>query len=170
MKIVSPFVVLLVLLSCCTPNHYVLSDKNKDKYYLAHYIKAAAKKGEISKHPLVFVNAIPFTYDMLKDKKLHVSKNSIKEIRKLSDEELTARYGSLPKNGALQIITQLSFTLARNGHSLILLDDKKISMEELDKLDTNEIQSISVFKGIEQVKKFTSENYDSVIVLRVKKS
>ena len=169
MKTICTITILSALLYNCSPNHYLLTDNGKDKYYLAEYIKAAAKRGELSsKRPIVVVNGLPFTYDMLKEKKLYFSKSGIKKIEKLSEEDTRRLNGFGGKNDALSVTTFAHISISRYGHALILMNDKPISTDQLDRLDANAIESISVFKGAERVKEFTPENYDSVIVLRMK--
>ncbi len=50
-----------------------------------------------------------------------------------------------------------------------MLGDQQISQEELQKIDPIDIKSIDVIKEKESVKKYTSEDYDGVVIITMKK-
>jgi hypothetical protein len=52
---------------------------------------------------------------------------------------------------------------------LILVDGKETTSAELNAIDVNKIDSMSVIKGVDEVKKFTTKDYEGVIVVSLKK-
>jgi hypothetical protein len=52
---------------------------------------------------------------------------------------------------------------------VVILDGREISKSEMDKLDPNTIESITILKGKGQVQLFTSKKVDSVVMIRMKK-
>ncbi|MGE5406564.1 MAG: M56 family metallopeptidase [Methanosarcina sp.] len=52
---------------------------------------------------------------------------------------------------------------------LYLIDGKRSSKEELKNIDPSQIESISVIKGKEEIKKYSEENHDGVILITTKK-
>lgn len=62
------------------------------------------------------------------------------------------------------------FTIGDNASRiLIVLDDKIISQAEMQALKSEEIESFKVHKDKEEIAKYSSENYDGVIVIKLKK-
>jgi len=51
---------------------------------------------------------------------------------------------------------------------LYFLDNKVISLQELKDIDPNTIGSITVIKGKEDMKPYTTENYDGVVIINTK--
>jgi len=165
-----------ILLCGCSTNRYLLTDSGKDKTFLIASIKELAKKGEISHKPLIVIDGIPYRFDVeLKDKRLPLSKKDIQQVDRLKEEVGMKIYGAYAKGGVL-LITTKSYSIKKSqpvdldkSRILILLDDKVISKSEMDKIDANEIESIDVVKDKEKVKQYTSENYDGVVVIHMKK-
>ncbi|GHN02924.1 hypothetical protein WSM22_44130 [Cytophagales bacterium WSM2-2] len=57
------------------------------------------------------------------------------------------------------------------GHNvLIMVDNREISFQEMNKIDPNTIRSIQVLKGEEQVKKYTTGKYEGVVLIELRKS
>jgi hypothetical protein len=52
---------------------------------------------------------------------------------------------------------------------LYIVDGKQITAGELQKIDPSTIDSIDVFKNKKSVRLFTTENYDGVVVIKLKK-
>ena len=174
MQIPINLLIASILFCGCSSSRYLLTDKGKGKTFLIDSIKELAKKGEISKKPLVVVDGIPYRFDKeLKDKRLQLSKEDIKQVDRLKENVGMKIYGDYAKGGVL-LITTKSYSIKKpqsleNSKILILLDDKVISKSEMDKINANEIESIDVVSDKEKVKQYTSENYDGVVVIHTKK-
>ena len=52
---------------------------------------------------------------------------------------------------------------------LYLLGDKIITKKEMESLTPDDIGTIDVIKNKEMIKKYTSEDYDGVIIINLKK-
>jgi beta-lactamase regulating signal transducer with metallopeptidase domain len=74
----------------------------------------------------------------------------VKKINKPSGSIVISSNNSLPDN------------------LLYIIDDKETSKDEFQKIVPSEIESISVIKGKEEVKKFTREDHDGVIIITTK--
>jgi hypothetical protein len=116
----------------------LLLDKGKDKYFLANKIKEMAKNGDISKRPIIVIDGEPYRYDYeLKNAKLKISKDDIKQIDRVKLDVGIKIYGEAGKNGVLLITTKSDTTTVSKSFDkskvLILLEDKEISKEEMNK-------------------------------------
>lgn len=96
-----------IALSGCTENRYLLADKGKDKRFLIDVIKEVSAKGEISKKPMIVVDFVPYRYDVeLKNKRLQLTKNDIREISTLKRDIGIETYGEAANGGVLIIKTK----------------------------------------------------------------
>jgi hypothetical protein len=175
--------ILLILifgvLISCSSSRYLLTDNNQDKKYLVDYIKDLENQGKITNKPLIVIDGLAFGYDNLKVNKIPLGKTDIFKIDCLSKdtEVATSIYGDRGKSGVLLITTkksQVGFQEKSpksmdDSKVLFLIGDQKISQEELQKIDANDIEAIEVIKAKESVKKYTSEEYDGVVIITMKK-
>lgn len=174
MKTIFRLLILAILISGCTGNRYLLSDKGKDKRFLIDAIKEASKTGEMSQKPMIVIDGIPYRYDKeLKNKRLQLTKNDIKQIDKVKKDVGIKIYGDAAKEGLLLITTKSNFNKDSKSIDkskvLILLEDREISKNEMDNINPNDIESIDVIKDKEKVKQYTTENYDGVVIIHMKK-
>ena len=174
MKIIFRILILVVLISGCSGNRYLLTDKGKEKRFLIETIEVSTKTGEVSKRPMIVVDGVPYRYDKeLKNKRLQLSKKDIEKIERLKKDIGIKIYGESAQGGILVVTTKVHSTKDTKpideSKVLMLLEDKKISKSELDKINPNEIESIDVIKDKEKVKQYTSENYDGVVIIHLKK-
>ncbi|GAB6007659.1 hypothetical protein [Dysgonomonas reticulitermitis] len=88
MKKANLMLLLLIAVSSCTSNRYLLSDTGKDKTFLADYINELAKSKQITKKPMIVIDGKEYKYDIeLKKEKLPISKNDIDKIDLLKMEK-----------------------------------------------------------------------------------
>ncbi|HNP78705.1 MAG: hypothetical protein U0289_07055 [Cyclobacteriaceae bacterium] len=73
---------------------------------------------------------------------------------------------SAPNNTPATVNTNAS---PEERNVLYIVDGKPVSKVDSDKIDPNDILSVEVFKSKDEVKKYTTENYDGVVVIRLKK-
>lgn len=173
MKTLYRLLILMFLISGCTGNRYLLSDKGKDKRFLLEAIKEASKTGEMSQKPMIIVDGIPYRYDKeLKNKRLQLTKNDIKQIDRVKKEVGIKIYGDDAKEGLLLITTKSNSNKdsksVDKSKVLILLEDREISKSEMDKINPNDVESVDVIKDKEKVKQYTSESYDGVVIIHMK--
>lgn len=173
MKNILKFSLLILLATACTSNRYLLTDKGADKKFLIDFIKELSARGEISKQPLLVVDGVPkrFTKE-LKDEKLELSKGQIASVDRLKQNKAEGIYGEEAKGGVLLISTKakeyeknLPFDKKK---VLYLIGNKEFSYEELMKINPNDIMSITVVKGKEDMKPYTTKDYEGVIIIQLK--
>jgi hypothetical protein len=174
MKTLIRLFILSIFLHSCSVNRYLLTDEGKDKRFLINTINESFKSGKIQKKPIIVVDGKPYRYDYeLKSKKLQLSKNDIRRIDILEKDVGIEMYGDYAENGVIILSTQSNYSNDSKSFSdskvLILLEDKEISKDEMEKISPRDIISIDVIKDKEIIKKYTSEAYDGVIVIHIKK-
>jgi|WetSurMetagenome_2_1015567.scaffolds.fasta_scaffold39091_4 hypothetical protein len=178
MRKVLLFLIVGILVGC-TSKRYLLTDNNRDKKYLIEYIKDLKKQGKISNRPLIIIDGLAFGYENLKVNKIPLSKADIFKIDYLlkDSEVATNVYGERGKNGVLLISTkksqdgfhEKSTKSLSDSKVLFLIGDRQITQEELQKIDPNNIESIEVIKEKNSVSKYTSDDYDGVVIIIMKK-
>ena len=173
MKHISLIVCLLLLVASCSTSRYLLTDKGNDRYFLQRDIDDSAKTGIISKTPMLVIDGHPFRYDVeLKKQKLNLSRNSITQICILKKQLAVSIYGEPGRKGVVLIsTTALKQVRAENSNDniLVLLDGNKISYEDMKKINPMDIEAIEVVKTKSEIKKYTIDAYDGVIVIKLKK-
>ena len=162
------------MISGCSSNRYLLTDKGNDKRFLIETINEYSKKGKISKKPIIVVDGVPNRFDHeLKEKRIDLSKNDIKKIESLKKDVGIRIYGDYAKGGVL-ILTTKSYEKKETNYVdknkvLFLVEDIPVSESEVKKIDPKDIESIDVIKDKEKVKQYTSENYVGVVIIHMKK-
>ena len=173
MKTLISVLILTSLITSCSYNRYYLTDKGKDKKFLANYVSDQSKKERISDKPMIVVDGKLYRYDKeLKHTRLPLAKNEIKEIYLLKGEAAGLIYGEEGKMGVFFITTKkISFKSSAskdNGKILFLLEGKQISKSEMDKINPGDIKLVEVIKDRERIKQYTSEDYDGVVLIQMK--
>jgi hypothetical protein len=174
MKTISILLISIFLLNSCSSNRYLLTDKGKDSKFLVKTIKKSSNSGEIARKPIIVVDGTPYRYDHeLKTKGLQISKNEIKDLVILKKDAGVEIYGDNAKDGVILLTTKSgsdndnkSFD---NSKVLVLLEDKAISKSEMEAINPKDIESIEVIKDKVKAKKYTSEDYDGIIIIHMKK-
>jgi len=172
-------ILIVGLIVSCSSNRYLLTDNNQDKRYLIDYIKDLENQGKVTDKPMVVIDGLAFGYENLKVNKIPLSKNDIFKIDYLSkDSEVVKQiYGERGTGGVLLILTKKSQERLQEKSTktiddskvLFLVGDQQITQEELQKIDPNDIESIEVIKENESVRYYTSEDYDGVVIITMKK-
>lgn len=167
------------LIVSCSTNRYLLIGNNQDKRYLIDYIDDLENQGKLTNKPMVVIDGLALGYENLKVNRIPLSKNDIFKIDYLSKDSEGAKniYGERGTNGVLLILSkksqdrlqEKSTKSVTDSKVLFLLGDQPISQEELQKIDPMDIESIDVIKEKESVKKYTSEDYDGVVIITMKK-
>jgi hypothetical protein len=110
----------------------------------------------------------------LKSKGLQISKNEIEKIEILKKDVGIKIYGDNAKDGVILLTTKSGSNNDNksydNSKVLILLENKKISQTEMEAINPNDVESIDVIKDKKNVKEYTSEDYDGVIIIHMKKT
>jgi len=178
------FILILSLffLGSCSSGRYLLVGNKEDESFLVNKMKEERSKDLISKKPIIVLDGVPYRYDYeLKDSTLNISKSEIKQIEILEREVGIKIYGDFANDGVVVITTNRLQNQPENkverkakksleeSKVLYLLGDKIITKKDLDTLDPDDIESIEVIKNKEMIKKYTSGDYDGVIIISLKK-
>jgi hypothetical protein len=175
MKKITVISLMMFLLTGCSYNRYLLTDKGRDKKFLIQTIKNSSNTGEIQKKPIIVLDGKPYRYNYeLKSQKLQISKNDIQKIEVLKKKVGIEIYGDYARDGVIVLTTKTNSIKDSNttGNSkvLILLEDKKISRNEMESINPDDIDSIEVLKNTDKIKEYTAEDYDGVIIIHMKKT
>ena len=76
-------------------------------------------------------------------------------------------YGDKARNGVLEINTKKNAPLDA-AKPVVILDGREVSSDVMKTLDPEKIQSVTVFKNAEDVKKYTDDPNRGVIVIKTK--
>jgi hypothetical protein len=173
MKTIPKLIILLFIFSSCSSNRYLLEGDEAENNFLSEFIAELAAMDEISKHPMLVIDGKPKRWDVeLKTEKLTLQREQIASVDRMDQDVAEQLYGEPAKAGVILIETKekvyddnMPFDKAK---VLYLLGGKEISLQELQKIDPNSIESISVIKGKENMKPYTTENYDGVVIIKTK--
>lgn len=153
---------------------YLLSDENSDKSMIADFIKKSIADKKIKENPVIVVNE-----RVLKDNELdnlNFYKSDILEFNviEMDNPQMTDIYGDHGLNGVLLIETKPLPERAVNSISeskvLFLLNEKPITQAELEKINPDKIESVKVIKNKKEIAEYTSDEYDGVIIIEMKKT
>lgn len=179
MKIIFRLFILILMVSSCTSNRYVLSDSNEDKDFLKQQINVYKKTQGISNKPIIVLDGKPYRYSHeLKEEPLGISKSDIKEISILKKEVGKRIYGELAEVGVLLITTKkdeepISKPNDFEGYDqkkiLFIVDGKIVEKSFALSLNPNDVEELTVIKKKENILEYTSEDYDGVIIIVLKK-
>ena len=165
--------ICICILCACTGNRYLLTDKGPDSRYLIQEIEKSAQKGLISKTPMLVIDGHVYRYDVELKKGLRLTKANIKQIDILEHEIGTTLYGSRGKKGVVLIMTftgeKLYGLTKLEGNVLILCEGNKITKKDLWDINPMEVDSIEIIKSKDEVVKYTTDNIQVVVVIKLMK-
>ena len=153
---------------------YLLADENSDKTMIADFIEKSIAEKKLKKNPVIVVNE-----RVLKDNeldKLNFYKSDILEFSlvAMDNPQMVDIYGEQSLNGVLLIETKPFQEKAAKSISdskvLFLLNDKPITQAELEKINPETIESVDVIKDKKEIAKYTTDEYDGVIIIKLKKT
>ena len=101
-----------------------------------------------------------------KDEMKNIPSGNIGSINVLKGEKAIEKYGEKGKNGVIEIATK--FTVP--GNPLIIIDGKKSSKQDLNKIPGDRIETINVLKGESAIKKYGDKGKDGSIEIITKKN
>jgi hypothetical protein len=164
MRVLHLTLIILLIASCATSRKTGNASSND---FIAQYIKGIEAKGEITKSPLIIIDGIAFEYsDYLKSHK-PIMQSGIREINYLRKNSQTAYdiFGERGKPGVIIVAT----TSLKVPKILYLLDDKEITSEEFDNVEQTDIETFEIIRSQEGIRKYTTKEYDSVWIIKLKK-
>ena len=153
---------------------YLLADENSDKTMIADFIEKSIAEKKLKKNPVIVVNE-----RVLKDNeldKLNFYKSDILEFSlvAMDNPQMVDIYGEQSLNGVLLIETKPFQEKAAKSISdskvLFLLNDKPITQAELEKINPDTIESVDVIKDKTEIAKYTTNEYNGVVIIKLKKT
>tara|TARA_B100000949_G_C14070585_1_gene361617 strand:- start:65 stop:589 length:525 start_codon:yes stop_codon:yes gene_type:complete len=153
---------------------YLLADENSDKTMIADFIEKSIAEKKLKKNPVIVVNE-----RVLKDNeldKLNFYKSDILEfsLMEMDNPQMVDIYGKQSLNGVLLIETkpfeEKAVKTISESKVLILLNGKKITETELEKINPDEVESVNVIKDKEEIAKYTSDQYDGILIIKLKRT
>lgn len=92
----------------------------------------------------------------------------------MDNPQMTDIYGNQGLNGVLLIETkpfqEKAVKSISEGKVLFLLNEKPITQAELEKINPDKIESVKVIKNKKEIAEYTSDEYDGVIIIEMKKT
>mgnify|MGYP001280460913 CR=1 FL=1 len=108
--------------------------------------------------------------------KLNFYKSDILELSLIAmgDPKMVDFYGKQSLNGVLLIETkpfqEKAVKSISDSKVLYLLNEKPITQTELEKIDPDTIESVEVIKNEKEIAKYTTDKYDGVVIMKLKKA
>tara|TARA_R110002050_G_scaffold92493_1_gene193586 strand:- start:293 stop:817 length:525 start_codon:yes stop_codon:yes gene_type:complete len=168
----------LILIGLLTFNgfsqDYLLADENSDKSMIADFIQKAITEKKLNKNPVIVVNERVLKDDELDELNFYKSDIIELELVAMDNPQMVEIYGKQALNGILLIeikpIQEKASKSISDSKVLYLLDEKPVSKTELETISPNDIESITVIKNKDEIAKYTSDEYDGIIIINMKKS
>ena len=92
----------------------------------------------------------------------------------MDNPQMVDIYGKQSLNGVLLIETkpfeEKAVKTISESKVLILLNGKKITETELEKINPDEVESVNVIKDKEEIAKYTSDQYDGILIIKLKRT
>ncbi|MBV6645776.1 MAG: hypothetical protein KI790_10025 [Cyclobacteriaceae bacterium] len=162
--------VITVVSTGCSVNKSLNSDPQSLKDYLAEKINDK----KLAKEPLLIIDGYPYESKNLKGKEYNFSLDEIESIDILEKNGVAMNvYGEKAKDGVLLVTTnrfeRKFLNQVLSGKTIFLLDGIKINLKQLVELDIEKMKSILIIKEKNEIINYTTEDYDSVVLIRSNK-
>ena len=124
--------------------------------------------------PIYVVDGVVTTKAYLQN----IDKDNIEFMSVLKGEQATKRYGDKAVNGAIEITTkkdnasnnEVKIIPPVSPQPLFIIDGVEVKKADLNNIDPNNIESMSVLKDDEAINKYGSRGKNGVIVITTKKA
>jgi hypothetical protein len=167
------FSFLVIILSSCSDNRYLLNDKGVENRYLVNKIEEYSKGKLISNTPMLVIDGHTYRYKVELKKGLNLSKSNIKQIGVLNHDIGTTLYGKRGIKGVVIITTYIGEKLNElnklEGNGLILCEGNIVDKNDLWNINPLEVESIEVLNSKDEIAKHTMDNCQWVVVIKLKK-
>jgi len=162
----------VILLSSCSNNRYLLNDKGIEGKYLIQRIEEYTQKKQlISNTPMLVIDGRPYRYEVELKRGLNLSKSNIKKINVLNHDTGTNLYGNRGKKGVVLIVTYTGEKLydlnKLEGNGLILSEGNIVNKNELWDIKPLDVKSIEIINSKDEIVKYTKDNYQWVVVIKL---
>ena len=151
---------------------HILAEEDSDKKSLADFIHTAIEGNILNQNPVVIVNERVLEKEEWAD--LSFYKPDILDMSFMvkDNPEMVEIYGNQGINGVLLIETkpvqERAARTVSQSKVLFLLDNKPIEQDDLEKINPDDVQTITVIKNESEIAKYTSDEYDGVIIIEMK--
>jgi|WetSurMetagenome_2_1015567.scaffolds.fasta_scaffold15049_4 hypothetical protein len=142
--------------------------------YLFYYLLGLKAEDKITSDPLIVVDGAVYTYELLKQSGLNLTRKNIYEITCLEkgNKVAVSIYGEKGRDGVVLITTTKTHDKMRSPdhdyNVLFVVGRKKLSLDEVNTIDPADIESINVIRDKEGIMKYTNRDYDGVVVITMK--
>jgi hypothetical protein len=167
-------ILFMTALASCATNKLNTTGKNTSDSYIRRYIAKMVKEGKTTENPLIVIDGFDFTLDQLEAKGDNLTRKEIYQIYCLEKDKAIATnvYGEKGSGGVLLITTtgahEKGVKKDAADNILVLLGDRKITVDEMKKIDPKDIESIDVIKSKSGIRKYSRKKYDGVIIIHMK--
>jgi len=162
------------VLTACSANKYSLTENTVPDTYLPDYVAGLVKEGKITDQPLIVIDELHILYDGNQKATLTLREDDVYSIESIEKDNAKAieDYGEKAKGGVVLITTKEGKKLAEKPASeqkiLFLEGKKKLSTKEVHAINPNDIETLTVIKSREDVRKYTKKAYDGVVIIKMK--
>lgn len=170
--------IFLILFGFLTFNgfsqEYLLADDNSDKTMLADFIEKSIAEKKLKKNPVIVVNERVFKDNELDAFNFYKSDIIEFSLIEMDNPQMIEIYGKQSLNGVLLIETkpfqESAIKSISDSKVLFILNEKPIAQSELEKINPDNIESVTVIKDQKEMVKYTSDKYDGVVIIKMKKT
>tara|TARA_B110000091_G_scaffold61445_1_gene67485 strand:- start:1044 stop:1565 length:522 start_codon:yes stop_codon:yes gene_type:complete len=169
------FIIILIGLTVlsCSSKKYVLADQSSENQKLVKLIDKLKKEKKINKNPVIVINEKVIKKSELKNLKIYNSDIIGISVINKDNSKMTQIYGEKSIGGVILIETkqfqEKAIRTIAESKVLFLIDGKEITQEEMEKIDPNDIKTVTIIKGKKEIIKYTTEKYDGVVIIEMKK-
>ncbi len=173
MKKYLTLIIIGITLLSCSSKKYLLADQNSENKRLQELIVNLKKEKKINKSPVIVINEKVIGENQLENLNIYNSDIISISVVEKNNEEMTQIYGEKSINGVLLIETkpwqEKAIRSISESKALLLVDGKETPFEKMETIKPNDIETITVIKDKKGILKYTTENYDGVIIIVMKK-
>ncbi|RRO13344.1 hypothetical protein [Flavobacteriaceae bacterium 14752] len=171
------FLCSFISLSAFSQEYLLLDENPSDKTLVKKFIQQSVDGEFLKPNPVVIIdNKVINGSENLNQ--LDFFKSDIMELsfKPKNQSELIKKYGSQAINGVIEISTRPFYAKPVNkvksyaaDNILFMVDGKVVSEDEFQDLKPDDIKSINVVKDHILISKYTTEDYDGIIQITLKK-
>lgn len=159
---------MLFSTGCCVNKHLAV-----DEQRLSDYLNEEKNNEKLADEPLLIIDGYPYESNGLNKKEYNLSMDEVDSIHILEKNGVAMDiYGEKAKDGVLLITTsrfeRKFLNKALSGKTLFLFDGDEINLKQLVELETDAMKSILIIKDKKDIANYTTEDYDSVVLIESK--
>ena len=148
-----------------------IDEKSSEKKALSMIVDEMVASGELNKEAVIVLNGAVVAKKDLSDLLFHSTEILTMNVFGKGNKIMTDLYGEESANGVLLIQTtprKIKLASDSNNKVLYLIDNKIVTEASVHALNPNMIESINVLKGKKDVARYTTKDYDGVILITLK--